>query len=318
MKEKTKEFFKKYLIGFILGVVSACTISVIAATYFPSNQTTYDNTNTELQSTNVQDAIDELYGVCFPPKTGGDSILDNTDIVTSGDGLYEDETETDRYFYRGKDPQNYLLFNNELWRILSIQSDGTIKIIRNEIDDLGNRKDWEENGDNDWTNASLKTYLNGTYYNGLNATARSQIASHSWSIGKIQEGGSSKGTDVNNENSKKWTGNVGLVSITEYIRSNSNQVNCSSVGSVNSQYNKSLCGRTTWLNSTTSAYWTITAIKNNNDAYAYGIADSSYALGILTAKSIHNLGAVRPTLYLSSDIKITGGTGTKSDPYTIE
>ena len=53
MKEKTKEFLKKYLIGFVLGIVSACTISVIAATYFPSNQTTYDNTNTELKSENV-------------------------------------------------------------------------------------------------------------------------------------------------------------------------------------------------------------------------------------------------------------------------
>ena len=62
-KEKVKEIGKKYLIGFILGVVSAYTISVIAATYFPSNQTTYDNTNTELKSENLQNAIDELYGV---------------------------------------------------------------------------------------------------------------------------------------------------------------------------------------------------------------------------------------------------------------
>ena len=60
MKEKTKEFLKKYLIGFILGLISASIITVYAETFFPSNQTTYDNTNTELQSENVQDAIDEL------------------------------------------------------------------------------------------------------------------------------------------------------------------------------------------------------------------------------------------------------------------
>ena len=37
MKKKIKEFTKSYLIGLILGIVVSGTISVIAATYFPSN-----------------------------------------------------------------------------------------------------------------------------------------------------------------------------------------------------------------------------------------------------------------------------------------
>ena len=69
MKEKTKEFLKKYLIGFVLGVVSACTVSVIAATYFPSNDVTYDNKESGLSSTNVQGAIDELYKTCIAKKS---------------------------------------------------------------------------------------------------------------------------------------------------------------------------------------------------------------------------------------------------------
>ena len=80
-------------------------------TYFPSNDVTYDNKISGLKSTDVQGAIDELYNVCFPP-TAGDSILDNTDIVTSGDGLYEDEYEDGRYFYKGKNVKNYVTFNN--------------------------------------------------------------------------------------------------------------------------------------------------------------------------------------------------------------
>ena len=54
MKEKTKEFLKKYLIGFILGFVSVGIVAVYAATYFPSNDVTYDNTESGLSSTNVQ------------------------------------------------------------------------------------------------------------------------------------------------------------------------------------------------------------------------------------------------------------------------
>ena len=57
MKEKIKEFAKQYLIGFVLGVITAISISVIAATYFPSNDVTYDNTESGLSSTDVQGAI---------------------------------------------------------------------------------------------------------------------------------------------------------------------------------------------------------------------------------------------------------------------
>lgn len=66
--KKIKEFSKHYLIGFILGVITAFSISVIAATYFPSKDVTYDNKESELESQNVQEAIDELYGICTTEK----------------------------------------------------------------------------------------------------------------------------------------------------------------------------------------------------------------------------------------------------------
>ena len=97
---KIKEFSKRYLIGFVLSFI-ICLTAVSAVTYFPSNQTFYDNSNTGMSSTNVQTAIDELYNVCFPPKTGGDAILEDVPVVDSGDGLYKDKYE-DRYFYKGK------------------------------------------------------------------------------------------------------------------------------------------------------------------------------------------------------------------------
>ena len=200
--KKIKEFSKKYLIGFILGVLSAGIISAYAATYFPSNQTTYDNTNSELKSENVQDAIDELYEVCFP-KTAGDSILDNTDIVTSGDGLYEDEYEEGRYFYKGTNPNNYVTFNNEKagWRIISIEGDGTIKIIKDA--NIGMQA-WDTSDSNNWARpATLNAYLNETYYNSLNSTAQSQIVAKDWSIGGIAMNNNDLVNQINEENNKK-------------------------------------------------------------------------------------------------------------------
>ena len=53
-------------------------------------------------------------------------------VTTSGDGLYKDSYEDGRYVFKGQAPNNYLTFNNESagWRIVSVEADGTLKIIR--------------------------------------------------------------------------------------------------------------------------------------------------------------------------------------------
>ena len=41
-------------------------------------------------------------------------VIDITDnVVTSGDGLYEDQYEDGRYVYRGSEPNNYMIDENE-------------------------------------------------------------------------------------------------------------------------------------------------------------------------------------------------------------
>ncbi len=72
MKEKIKKIMIGYLPGFVLGVIIAISISVIAATYFPSNDVTYDNKESGLHSSNVKGAIDELYTECTKEPTAGD------------------------------------------------------------------------------------------------------------------------------------------------------------------------------------------------------------------------------------------------------
>ena len=189
MKEKTKEFLKKYLIGFILGFVSVGIVVVYAETYFPSNDVTYDNTESGLSSTNVQGAIDELYGVCFP--SAGDQVIEDADL--------EKDPYECRYFFTGANPNNYVTFNNETagWRIISVECDGTIKIMRQAYIE---RMAWDSSNISNWARpASLNTYLNGTYYNGLNVTAKSQIVAKDWSIGTITNDSNDLAQQINNE-----------------------------------------------------------------------------------------------------------------------
>ena len=58
-------------------------------------------------------------------------------IVTSGDGLYKSTTDSGRLIYRGANPNNYINIkedgtNNTLYRIVSYEPDGTIKVVRDE------------------------------------------------------------------------------------------------------------------------------------------------------------------------------------------
>ena len=66
--KKLKNIFQTKLFYFILGVFVCGSVGVCAQTYFPSNQTTYDNSESGLTSTNVQGAIDELYKTCTEKK----------------------------------------------------------------------------------------------------------------------------------------------------------------------------------------------------------------------------------------------------------
>ena len=161
--KKLKKIFQTKLFYFILGIFVCGTVSVWAQTYFPSNDVSYDNKASGLESTDVQGAIDELYKTCTA-KSAGDQIIENAQL--------EKDPYECRYFFTGANPNNYITFNNETagWRIISIECDGSIKIIRN-----NNivEKIWDSSDSNNWARpADLNTYLNNDYYNSLNEDAK--------------------------------------------------------------------------------------------------------------------------------------------------
>ena len=312
--KKIKDFFKCYLPGFLLGIISACTISVIAATYFPSNDVTYDNTESGLSSTDVQGAIDELYGVCFP--SAADQIIEDA-------GLEKDPYEC-RYFFTGANPNNYITFNDETagWRILSVECDGTIKIMKNES--IGSIK-WDNSSsvstvaNNNWTRpASLNTYLNTEYYNSIIDNSQQQITKHNFNIGVTSKQDSNLSDTITNESSKKWSGNIGLISISEYIRANSNKNNCGTI--LLNNVNVKTCIETNWIYMLVQnrGYFasTITAnIDENTDIL--GFSTFPGAGGSVSSYYSGDTSLTIPTLYLKSEIQIIRGTGTKSDPYEL-
>ena len=108
-------------------------------------------------------------------------------IVERKDGLYEvthevskidSEWNKSEYRYAGVNPNNYVTFNNEIWRIIGLVNVKTtsgieqrLKIIRQ--DGVKDQKDfgsyaWDRDSassySNNWTTSKLKDMLNGIYY----------------------------------------------------------------------------------------------------------------------------------------------------------
>ena len=305
--KKIKELSKKYLIGFFIGLILFTVVGVSAAAVFPSNQTTYNNGTTGMKATNVQTAIDELYNTCFPP-TLGDQILENNDL--------EKDPYECRYFFTGANPNNYITFNGENagWRIISVECDGTIKIMK--VADINTNDSilmsWGNGSNNYWQGYyGLSLYLNNDYLNYyLNSTAQNQIVAKDWSVGGIEVENNNLMQQINAENEGKWNGKVALITASEYIRSNSDIKYCGTY-KLNSTFYRT-CKNTTWMY-INDDWWTL-SIPDYTASYATYLNKDGIFGNTETGR--HTL-AVRPSVYLSSDIKITGGDGSQSNPYQL-
>ena len=277
-------------------------------------------------------------------------------LASSGNGLYSDEYESGRYVYKGKNPDNYIKFDNgEIWRIIAKESDGTYKIVRNES--IGNRpfdgynlRDIDSNGAggtycangyygcNAWsstvnmvgsptkfTNGSysgtvdkdseLLTYLNEEYYNGLDNNIKQFVVSHTWNIGGVVSDNEDLATQIEGEKTFQWNGHVGLISHSEYVKSNSNMENC---GTAKAHYDNSvICSSTNWMNKF-SSFWIISPLYNNAHMVyyvKYGRMNFQSASNKWSAPYNGDQG-IFPVLYLSSDITLIGD-GSESNPYTL-
>ena len=240
------------------------------------------------------------------------------------------------YRYIGADPNNYVTFNNETWRIIGVFTvdDGTgkkeerLKIIRNES--IGNMA-WDSN--NDWSNATLNANLNsGDYWtNILSDNAKSMIGDTLWYLGGTSNYTSStngltshfysyeRGTTVYSGRDTSWVGKVGLMYPSDYGYATSG----GSTTDRNACLNKELynwdssdfsdCKNNDWIFNS-SYQWTITP-RASNSYNVFNVNSTGYLYG--TNASDTYIG-VRPVVFLKSNIKIVDGDGSSSNPYILQ
>ena len=88
------------------------------------------------------------------------NITGNSEIVYQGSGLY---SSSGNYIYKGDVKDNYIMYNNMLWRILKINVDNSIDII---LDDYINILPWNKEVTN-FASSSINDYLNKDFLNNL-------------------------------------------------------------------------------------------------------------------------------------------------------
>ena len=254
------------------------------------------------------------------------------------------------YRYEGKDPNNYIWFNNELWRIIGVFDEDShgqsgqnlVKIIRN--DSIGGLA-WHKSNKNDWTVASLMNLLNGAYYNaengtggeycygysttvpagncdytesGINDTYRPMIENVTWYLGGYSSTsataeafyGYERGDTVYSGRPTSTTGYIGLMYPSDYGYSVLAS-SCARTTNLGS-YNNATCAGQSWLYGQGNE-WTITP-DSSISSNAFALDSDGHLSSYGTAR---NGSAARPVLYLDSSVYVIDGTGTQSDPYII-
>ena len=213
-------------------------------------------------------------------------------------------------------------------------------------------------GTNDWTKSYLRVFLNDYYYGGktitchsetsgstatnatitcpdinkINDTAKSMIQNTTWTLGgtnyktnnhpyetypvnELYE--SERGTQVYSGHATTSTDYIGLIYPSDYGYA-STDASCRQNLRAGLTYTNNIYGGTptcknnNWLFNGVW-YWTISPYLSI--AYSVFRVDGD---GRLSNHFAWYRDGVRPSLYLKADVKVVGGTGTSSDPYTLE
>ena len=317
------------------------------------------------------------------PKTTVTEYI-TTLAATDTTNLAVDDYGNTRYI--GKDPNNYVSIDGDIWRIIGIMKnvdDGTgnkedrVKLIR--ASSIGSYS-WDTSessvnngwGVNEWSGADLMKLLNpgyesesvsgslywnnksGTCYNDKNnatidcnftstgikdklktlisdvvwntgaSTTSSQIASKFYTEERGTRNGKicSSGTYCNDkvERATTWTGKVGLMYPSDYGYATSGGSTTDRATCLNTVLDSwdgssvSDCKNNDWLFNS-SDQWTISPYMYSSNAVNAFFVSSGGPVNVVYA--FPGLGA-RPVVYLSSNVKISGGEGTSESPFSLE
>lgn len=246
------------------------------------------------------------------------------------------------------DPNNYVWFNNEYWRVIGVfdstshgqSGKNLVKLIRSEP--IG-AYSWNVTNNSNYVSSYVNKILTTSYYNATNGTSsgncysyyntltgncdftliglqadyRKMLVNATWHLGGISAANltidtiytQERGTTVYGSNPTTTTAHVGLMYPSDFGYSVLADV-CPRTTLANSY--ASGCGSYSWLNGP-GYEWTI----NSSSADANKIFMIMYSGNLGYSSSVVYGFAVRPAIYLDASVYVLDGEGSYDDPYII-
>ena len=265
-------------------------------------------------------------------------------VGTSGTGSIVNEGDAG-FRYEGQEPNNYIWFNNELWRIIGViptkvdetgTTENLVKIIRDEIIGGLMYDAKSSGGTGAWGSNTLYSLLNEYYWgkkNGTNTTgcygsysSTSKSKTHCdytkigidstdyygdmvkkvyWNTGVSKNSATASAVFETEKATQTVYNYIGLMSASDYGYATS-----ASHSTKLSSYGNSTHTLNNWLFANGNVVWTnISSTSTSINALT--------SSGYLASKSYSEAGPVRPVLYLENNTYVISGNGNISDPYVI-
>lgn len=252
----------------------------------------------------------QAYLTCSEFKTEKfvDKIKANNKISQMGEGLYEMNNEL---VFRGQNPNNFISFADELWRIVKIDKNNTIQMILTETEDDDIYGVWDDRyntevdsnyGVNNY-NLSRALIFTKQFYDTKYKKYEDDLTKYDLCVGKRLEDSTDKSGRLEC-NEKIQDQEIGLLPLYDYMNASLDAMCQTSISKECQNYN--------YLVNEDSRWWTMTAnMKNTHSAFSisiYGEIDSdntSYSTNL------------RYVIALNPSVLYKSGEGTKENPYII-
>ena len=241
----------------------------------------------------------------YEPKYLTD-IVKESKIDEYGNGVYEMNGE---YIYRGDDVNNYVKFNDQLWRIVKVDSEGDIKLVLAES--TKERYAWDSAYNSDkgynvgittnYLQTNIRKVLNNYYENNFYNDTKAKIVSKNLCIGAYSENETfsiEKECSIIKENEK-----VGLLNATDY-KNASLDSGCTTLSSPE-------CSNYNYLSDLKISTW----IMNKYSENSYEVF---YLEGTINKSKSSSSKKINPVIYLNTKTIISIGNGTYEEPYFIK
>lgn len=240
------------------------------------------------------------------------------------DGLHADPYESNRYIYMGSNVDNYIQFSGKIWRIVSIELGGYLKLI--DTTKFANVS-WDNTGKGTWAvNCTLYDTLTSNYLTTISDT--SKLFQGDWYASILYPsmddnyGLTSLVTqEKSGGNDSKKASRVGILSLSDYLKAHITNDECHNLIFGDDTKNCS-----SWL----SEYkgWVIDIngeLGNDNEGYAYYFGDFLGDTENATPKynsifydKTDEKHDVYPIIYLDRNSVFNGGNGTQANPYVLK